>query len=207
MIILGIDPSQKASGVCAWDLDLGPTAVEVVRLSRAGHTQADSIAVLRSLVGAQSWVAAIEKPPPVKRGLRQAPSAAHQHWRDAIDLLAREQAFEGGWRYRKPDVRHPLPQQWRAPLGLPTRGDRERLKACAVEHVRRVLAPTYPVLARDVTDDEAEAVCIASWLATVIVWEQCAAEAAERWGVPAENRPAPLLAKPTRRARRTKGAA
>lgn len=207
MIILGIDPSMKASGVCAWDLERGPRSVEIVRLSRAGHTQADSIAVLRSLVGAQSWVVALERPPPVKRGIRQAPSAAHQHWKDAIDLLAREQAAETGTRYRKPDVRHPLPQEWRAPLGLPTRGDREYLKARAIERVRHVLAPTYPVLARDVTDDEAEAVCIASWLATVIAWERRTAEVSERWGVPAENRPAPILAKPTRRARRTKGAA
>ena len=209
MIILGIDPSQKATGICAWDLDIGPTAVEVVRLARAGHTQADSIAVLRRLVGDAEWAVALEQPPPVKRGLRNAPSAAHQHWKDAIDLLAREQAAARGVRYRKPDVRHPLPNQWRKPIGL-TRGGRDYLKARAIAYVRDALAPRYLFLSlgdTDRGDDEAEAVCIASWLASVIAWEQRAAAGAERWGVPAEMRPGKTLAKPTTRRGRTKGAA
>lgn len=210
MIIIGIDPSMKATGICAWDLDLGPTAVEVVRLSRAGHTQADSIAVLRRLVGDAEWAVALEQPPPVKRGFRNAPSAAHQHWKDAIDLLAREQAAERGVRYRKPDVRHPLPHQWRKPLGLPTRGGRDHLKARAIAYVREALAPRYLFLSLGNTergDDEAEAICIASWLASLIGWERRMEAGAERWGVPKDLRPKKTLAKPTTRPRRTKGAA
>lgn len=183
-VVVPIDPSEACTGLGAWEMGVGPIALTTVRLTRAGYTQADSIATLDALIGDAEWVAVCERPPPTKFGFRQAPVAAYRHWLDAITLLARQRCARAGVRYRAPLILKPDPNLWRRDSGLPTRGrgesraaKRDNLKANSIALAKRILAETPGRLGTTVVDgqpfdlvalgdDAAEALILGAWGAT-----------------------------------------
>lgn len=159
--ILSVDPSGSASGVAlvqphgaagerptllgAWTVDL---------------EREDEPAVLERVsaqLGEREWCAMIEKP-----FNRRGPAFGQKWWRLAIGRLARRRAEAAAVRFRKPMVMRPLPQQWRAPLGLPTQGTRALLKAVALARARDMTGAEFD------SDDAAEAALMgfagAGWL-------------------------------------------
>lgn len=191
--VLAVDPSLTRTGIAVYDapgqvldgrvvlvpgqrrllaaLSGGERADGGLRwlwLEAAGHLPLD-----------QPVISAVERPPPVKRGIGMAPTAAEREALRWIDDLARERARVLGVRYRKATPLRPQPQQWRAPIGLATHapaGLSERkqdrsdwLKAQAVLlatlEVTRCAVPGAPIT---IDTDSAEAICLGSWAITSV---------------------------------------
>lgn len=166
-VVLGIDPGDS-TGIAVWSVEPedAPLRFDVVKIDRAGWTQEQAIALIDDFIGSASWLAAIERPPPPKRGPREAPSHAERYWRDVVDLVARRRCVRAASRYSKPLVLRPRPDEWRGPLGIRTRGlggdahqRRESLKQAAIARLKLVHGIEVEA------PDAAEALQVAEWAA------------------------------------------
>lgn len=156
--VLAIDPSARGSGVAlieprsddgparflsGWTFDLEKVAEQ------------DVLQTLDDALGERFWLGAIERP-----YNRRGPAFGFRWWRTACTRLARRRAKAAGVRFRHPAVLLPFHQQWRAPLGLPTQGSRDFLKAVALARARAVAGHEFD------SDDAAEAALLGFTAAT-----------------------------------------
>ena len=162
--VVAIDPSLTNTAIAVWYVDGAWTEARLAGVRSAPRSEWSSLeAWVREVLGDRAWVGVVEKPPHVKVGGFCAPSVAVEHWRDFLGQLAQERALERDVRYARPTILAPLPSQWRAPIGLPSKGigrtqaaRRAWLKARSIAFAR---LHEWPIA----NDDEAEAAAIGYW--------------------------------------------
>lgn len=178
-IAVAADPGDT-TGIGLWSVGAGSHYIASAHLSisRAGWSEEKGVATLDEMIGPDvQCIFAVEKPFAQKRGratdasrrsMTTPPTFAEQHWKRIIGLLARARAMRRGVGFRLPMILSPSPEQWRGPLGLPTKGvgvdAKERRKWLKQKAVDR-LAHLYGLSIDQ--PDEAEAVCISEYLARV----------------------------------------
>lgn len=185
--VIAIDPSLRRSGIALWLSDVDGAwrcAYSDARPYRRGvgfgamvHEVVQAVAANGD--GLDGWIGVIERPPPAKRGVRQAPTVADHMWIELLEHLARKRCEAAGEHFRHPMILRPEPSVWRAPLGLATRPPRgmhglagrawlkeQAKRMCALEAKARDSAVLMEACQQD---DQAEAALIGLWAIKCVV--------------------------------------
>lgn len=187
--ILAIDPSLTRTGIAIADAPSQMLADRLFLLpgerrllaAISGGEKADGglrhlwLEAASLLPLGQPWIAVVERPPPFRSGIGNAPLAAEREALRWVDDLSRERSRALRQRHRKLEPLRPRPGEWRSPLGLATSAPRgwsekkqdradyikeQAVRLAGIEADERAAAGA-PIT---IDTDSAEAVCLAIWV-------------------------------------------